>query len=133
MTALLLVSHSRKLAEGLADLLAQLAPEVPVGVAGGSREELGVSAAQVLDALRTLAASHPEGIVALFDLGGALFSLENAQDVLAGEAGLPPLLIADAPLVEGAVAAALAALQGDPEAVRDAAEAACNTRKRGEG
>lgn len=130
MTGLLIVSHSATLAEGVAELVRTMAPGVPIAVVGGDRERLGVSADGIIAGWQHLA-SQARSAVALFDLGSSLLNLENAVE-LAGAKPPCPLTIADAPLVEGAVAAALAALTGGGmEAVRADAEAARGLPKRG--
>lgn len=106
-----------------------MAPEVPVRVVGGSEAVPGVGADDVLRGWSELAREAAEA-VALADLGSSLMNLENALE-LAGGGSPCPLRIADAPLVEGAVAAAMAAATGGAvDEVCEAAEAAWNARKR---
>jgi phosphoenolpyruvate---glycerone phosphotransferase subunit DhaM len=121
---LVLVSHSARLAEGLRDLVEQVAQgRVPIAVAaGGAEDSLGTNAVAIGDAVESLAG--PDGVVVLLDLGSAVLSAETALEVLA-----PPVRervrIADAPFVEGAVAAAVeASLGSDLDAVLAAAESA---------
>jgi PTS hybrid protein len=121
---LVLVSHSAAIAEGLAELLAQFAgPDVPVRAAGGGPDgTFGTDGGRVLEALRA-AASHTDAVV-LMDLGSSVLSvraaLQELDDDLCGR-----LRIADAPLVEGAIAAAVTASTGAPvdDVVRAAEEA----------
>jgi PTS hybrid protein len=121
---LVLVSHSAAIAEGLAELLAQVAgPDVPVRAAGGGPDgTFGTDGGRVLEALRA-AASHTDAVV-LMDLGSSVLSvraaLQELDDDLCGR-----LRIADAPLVEGAIAAAVTASTGAPvdDVVRAAEEA----------
>jgi len=130
MTGLLLVSHSRRLAEGLAELVHAMAREVPAVALGGEEGNAGVSAEEVLAGWRTLALRSDE-VVALADLGSSLLNLENARE-MAGADRPCPLEIADAPFVEGAVAAAMIAVTGGASReAREAAEAAWAERKRG--
>lgn len=130
MTGLLLVSHSRRLAEGLAELVREMAPEVPIIACGGEEGALGVSADAVVDAYRRLA-GRAGAVVALADLGSALMNLENARDLLGDELRGCPLEIADAPFVEGAIAASMVALSGgEGQEVLGAAQEAWGQRKR---
>ena len=115
MVGLVVVSHSARLAEGVAELAAQMAgPEVRIGAAGGLDEPAG---ALGTDAVKVLAAVEDvwsdDGVLVLMDLGSAVLSAELAVDLL-GEERRGRVLLTSAPLVEGAVAAAVAAGLGDP-------------------
>jgi dihydroxyacetone kinase phosphotransfer subunit len=109
--ALVLVSHSGAIAEGLAELVSQVAgPDVPVLTAGGGPDgSLGTDGGRVLDALRT--ASEGAGGVVLMDLGSSILSVRAALVELAPEQR-DRLAVVDAPLVEGAVAAGVTASTG---------------------
>ncbi|MEU2199447.1 dihydroxyacetone kinase phosphoryl donor subunit DhaM [Isoptericola sp. NPDC019482] len=120
---LLLVSHSARLAEGAVELAREMAPDVVLESGAGDGEGgLGTSLEVVQDALGR-ALPRVDGVVVLADLGSAVLTVETAlelDDDLAGRVRL-----ADAPFVEGAVAAAVAAQQGAGlDAVLVAAEAA---------
>jgi len=119
---LVLVSHSERLAEGVAELAAQMAPDVPIGVAGGSDDGgIGTSMEKVSAALE---AAGTGGAVILTDLGSATMTAELALEFLDDAARARTALV-DAPLVEGALAAATTAQGGAGlDAVRAAAEAA---------
>ena len=117
---IVLVSHSAELAEGAAALAAQISGgAVAIIPAGGTDEgQLGTSAAKVQRAVKL--ADSGAGVVILPDLGSAVLTVR----ALLGEAGdLPaPVELADAPFVEGAVAATVAAAGGaDIKAVLAAA------------
>lgn len=123
--ALVLVSHSAAIAEGLAELVAQVAgPEVRVITAGGGPEgTVGTDGARVLDALSE--ASAGAGAVVLMDLGSSILSVRAALAELSPEKR-NRLAVVDAPLVEGAVAAGVTASTG---ATRDeTASAAAEAR-----
>jgi PTS hybrid protein len=119
-----LVSHSAAIADGLAELIAQVAgPDVPIVAAGGGPSgSLGTDGARVQEALRT--AAHGAGAVVLMDLGSSILSVRAALEELP-ENVRERLHVADAPLVEGAVAAAVTASTGAGiAAVAEAAEEA---------
>ncbi len=122
---LVIVSHSEKLAAGVVELAAQMAPAVKIIAAGGTTDAagetvLGTSLEKIMDALN--AAESGEGVLVLTDLGSAVMTAESALEIIGSPA---TTLLADAPLVEGAVAAAVAAQHGiDLDAVRRAAEEA---------
>ncbi|WP_312180695.1 dihydroxyacetone kinase phosphoryl donor subunit DhaM [Arthrobacter sp.] len=120
---LVIVSHSDKLAEGLCELAGQMAPDVAIIAAGGTDDGgIGTSLEKIQSAIAQ--AEGGAGVVVLADLGSAVMTTDMALEFL--EPDQRELVrLADAPLVEGAVAAAVAAQTGqDLEAVVRDAEAA---------
>jgi PTS hybrid protein len=125
---LVLVSHSAAIASGLAELVAQVAgPDVPIVIAGGGPGgTLGTDGGRVLEALRTVDGS---GAVVLADLGSSLLSVRAALAEL-DPAEAERIVLVDAPLVEGAIAAGVTASTGASLAdVAGAAEEARSVRK----
>ena len=126
---IVLVSHSVRLAEGAADLAAQVSGgTVTVAAAGGTDDGgLGTSAAKVERAVR--GADGGAGVLVLADLGSAVLTVRALLEdpgVLRGAT----VTRADAPFVEGAVAATVTAAAGaDLTAVAKAAEEAWHARK----
>jgi phosphoenolpyruvate---glycerone phosphotransferase subunit DhaM len=123
---IVLVSHSAELAEGAAHLAAQVSGgTVTIVAAGGTDDgDLGTSAAKVQCALSL--ADHGAGVVVLPDLGSAVLVVKAVLD----DHGNANVLIADAPFVEGAVAATVTAAAGaDVKTVAAAAEEARHARK----
>jgi phosphoenolpyruvate---glycerone phosphotransferase subunit DhaM len=113
MVGLVLVSHSATLVEGLRDMVSQVAgEELPVATAGGTDDgRLGTSAPRISAAIRsTLDAGATESLV-LLDLGSAALSLELALEEL-DDVERARIRISEAPLVEGAVLAAVQASIG---------------------
>ena len=124
---IVLVSHSVRLAEGAADLAGQVSGgAVQVIAAGGTDDgELGTSAGKVGAALAS--AETGAGVLVLPDLGSAVLTV---RAVLEDHGDAASVLLADAPFVEGAVAATVtAAAGGDIKAVAAAAEEARHARK----
>ena len=119
--SIVVVSHSEKIADGAVELAAQMAPDVVIVAAGGTSDgRIGTSLEKVLAALDQAAGS--DGAVILTDLGSAVMTAESALEFADNPAGV---VLADAPLVEGLMAAAVAAQGGaDLQAVRRAAETA---------
>jgi PTS hybrid protein len=118
---LVIVSHSAQLAAGVVELAAQMARDVVLVPAGGTDDGgIGTSLDKVMSALGQ--ADGGDGVVVLTDLGSAVMTAESALEFM----GNPEkIVLADAPLVEGAVAAAVAAQSGAALAVvQKAAEAA---------
>lgn len=126
---LVIISHSAPLAQGLAELVGQVAgPDVPIEAIGGGPEgTLGSDGGRVLEALQR--AARGSGSVVLMDLGSSVLSVKAALGEL-GEDERGRLRVADAPLVEGAVAAGVMASTGDDvDGVLRAAEEARHARK----
>ncbi|HEY8868079.1 MAG TPA: dihydroxyacetone kinase phosphoryl donor subunit DhaM [Candidatus Limnocylindrales bacterium] len=115
--SLVLISHSQLLGSGLRDMVAQVAgPDVSVAVAAGTEDgRLGTSAPLITSALRTALAGESggptDGVLVLLDLGSAALSLEIALEDLT-EAERSRVRVSEAPLVEGAVLAAVQASVG---------------------
>jgi PTS hybrid protein len=110
----------------VAELAGQMAgEEVRIEIAGGSPDgELGTNDALVRDAIRR--ANQGEGVVVLGDLGSAILTIRH---VLERQSNGHARLV-DAPLVEGAVAAAVVASMGcGMDDVVRAAEEARGARK----
>ena len=120
---IVVVSHSSKIAEGAVELAAQMAPDVELVAAGGTDDErIGTSLEKVLAAVeQSLVDSGGDGVVVLTDLGSAVMTAESAVEFASNPDAVQ---LADAPLVEGLVAAAVAAQGGaGVDDVRKAAEA----------
>ena len=124
--ALVLVSHSQRLAQGVVELAQQMAPQVLLLPAGGMIDgTLGTSFDRVIEAV-TDALAAADGVVILADLGSAILTVDSVLEVLADDADR--IALADAPFVEGAVAAAVTAHGGGPLAqVLESAEHAGST------
>jgi multiphosphoryl transfer protein len=115
VVGIVVVSHSASLAEGVVEVAREMGgPDVAMQAAGGLNlpdRPLGTDAAMVLQAIEE--AYSDDGVLVLMDLGSAVLSAEMALDMLAPERR-QHVLLCEAPLVEGAVAAAVAARLGSP-------------------
>ncbi|WP_022884048.1 dihydroxyacetone kinase phosphoryl donor subunit DhaM [Glaciibacter superstes] len=120
---LVFVSHSTKIAEGLVDLARQMAPSVALVAAGGTDDGgIGTSFEKVSEGI--VLAGSGSGVVVLCDLGSAILTADTALDFL-DDVLRDRVEVVDAPLVEGGVAAAVAAeTGGDLGAVVAAAHSA---------
>jgi PTS hybrid protein len=120
---LVIVSHSARLAEGVAELAGQMAQEkVAIAAAGGTADgSLGTSVEKILNALH--AVDGPDGILVLLDLGSAVMATEMAVEAFAPD-WQHHIVISPAPLVEGAVIAAVEASIGN--SLDEVAEAAAS-------
>jgi PTS hybrid protein len=110
VVGLVLVSHSEDIAKGLAELAGQMAGDgVPIEAAGGAPDgTLGTDDGRVRDAIRR--ANSGDGVVVIGDLGSAILTVRHVLDERVNGNGSVRLV--DAPLVEGAIAAAVVASAG---------------------
>ncbi len=111
MVGIVIVSHSETLAQGVVSLAREMGGErLALEAAGGTSEPdvLGTDAERVREAIER--AMSEDGVLVLMDLGSALMSAEFAVELLEDPPGR--VLLSEAPLVEGAVAAAAAANGG---------------------
>lgn len=109
--SLVVVSHSARLAEGVAELAGQMTQgKVAIAAAGGTGDgTLGTSVERILAALERVAG--PDGTLVLLDLGSAVMAAEMAVEQFT-QTGAQRVTISPAPLVEGAVVAAVEASIG---------------------
>ena len=127
MIHLILVSHHPDIARGIAALAVQMsaAPDTIHTAAGidDADNPVGTDAVRIMQTL--LEADNPDGILILVDLGSAVLSAQTALDLLDDPALAARCRISAAPLVEGAISAAVAASSGaDLETVaREATQA----------
>lgn len=129
---IVVVSHSQRLAEGVAELAGQMTHgEVTIAAAGGTDTgELGTSMEKVLRALE--AADSGDGALVLMDLGSATMVATMAVEQLPEERRAR-VRLSDAPLVEGAVVAAVEAGIGSNLAQVEATAKAAATMDKGIG
>lgn len=123
LVGVVFVSHSVEIASGLVTLAGQMAPNVTLVDAGG-RDDGGIGTSFDKITAGIAEADRGAGVILLCDLGSAILTAETALEFLDDEVRAR-VRIADAPLVEGGVAAAVAAeIGGDLAAVLAAAQSA---------
>ena len=112
MVGIVIVSHSWKIAEGVCDLAHEMAQGhegiIPAG--GLDDGSTGTDTQRIADAI--VEADSGEGVVILADIGSAIMSAETALELLEDEGKEVNAVIADAPLVEGSICAAVEAAGG---------------------
>ena len=119
---IVIVSHSPDIARGTADMVRQMVgEEVPLAWCGGNSDgSLGTDVAAIKAAIEKI--YSPLGVAVLVDLGGAETNSEMAIELLE-DSMREGVLICNAPIVEGAVMAAVEAAGGATlEDVRATAE-----------
>ena len=127
MVGVLIVSHSKKAAEGIYELAVQMAGKDHRVVAVGGMEDgsIGTDAIRIKEGIEQ--ANGGEGVVLLADLGSGILSSQMAIDLLEEDI---PVQIADAPILEEAISAAVqAAIGGNLKEVIEAAELAKQVSK----
>jgi PTS hybrid protein len=120
--SIVVVSHSEKIADGAVELAAQMAPDVvlPAGRRHHGRQDRHQPGKG--PGRPGQGGQRRRGTVILTDLGSAVMTAESALEFAENDS--PTMVLADAPLVEGLVAAAVAAQGGgNVQAVKRAAEA----------
>jgi dihydroxyacetone kinase phosphotransfer subunit len=122
---LVIVSHSRQLAAGVKEVADQMAGGmIQIRATGGAIDgSLGTNAEAIMQEI--IAADGGGGVLVLMDLGSAVLSAETAIE-LAGSQLRSQVILSDAPLVEGAVAAAVEASIG--RTLEEVAAAALSAR-----
>src|SRR5919106_6397282 len=113
MVGIVVVSHSAGIAEGIVELAREMGGDVDLSAAGGTDQPdaLGTDATKVVAAIE--AVDSGDGVLVLMDLGSAVLSAEMARDMLPAELQ-DRVMLCEAPVVEGAVSAAMAAKLGRP-------------------
>lgn len=120
MVNLVLVSHSKKLADGTAEMVKQMTASEAVNIVtaagiGEDNQDLGTNAMEIMEAIESVYSE--DGVLILMDLGSAVLSTEMALDFLSDEMKAN-IRVCPAPFVEGAIAAAVqAGLGSDLSAV----------------
>ena len=127
MVGIVIVSHSWKVAEGIYDLVMQMASENDhIFPAGGMEDgSIGTDAFKIQAAIEK--ANTGDGVAVLADLGSGITRAEMPIEMLDGDI---EVRIADAPVLEGAVSAAVTSTSGASlDEVIEAAEEAKTASK----
>jgi len=110
---IVIVSHSAKLAEGVVELARNMGgADISIQAAGGLNLDdatLGTDPMLILSAIEKVFSE--DGVLVLMDLGSALLSSEMALEMLSDEKR-GKVVLCEAPIVEGAIAAAVQARIG---------------------
>lgn len=114
MINIVIVSHSKHLADGVAELAGQMlnTAHCRLAVAAGINDEehaIGTDAIKIMTTIESLA--DAKSIIVMMDLGSAILSTETALELLDPEIA-EKVTLCSAPLVEGTLAAVVAASSG---------------------
>ena len=102
MVGIVIVSHSRKLAEGVVEVARMMAADAPLAAAGGLEDgSLGTNYEKIFAAVEEVYSA--DGVMILMDMGSAVMTTEMVLEDL----DKPNVVMIDCPLVEGAVLAAV--------------------------
>lgn len=105
MVGIVITSHSENIAKGVKELAEQMAPSVPIAVAGGTYDgRIGTDIEKVMYAIEKVYSE--DGVIVIFDLGSAFMNAEMAIEAM-DENMIDKIKIVDCPIVEGAVTAAV--------------------------
>ena len=125
MVGIVVVSHNAKLAEGIKEMAEMMAHGVQIAVAGGLEGGImGTSYEKISDAVEFVCGR--DGAVVIMDMGSAIMTTELVLENLKDDA----VRMADCPLLEGSMRAAVVAANGGSlEEVVEAAESTCGQKK----
>ncbi len=110
MITIILVSHSRKISDGIVDMITEMVPSDNVTVlSAGGTEDGGIGTDPMR--IQSLIETHQESerIYLFGDIGSSIMSIEMVLDLIDSDFKEKCLYI-DAPLVEGAFVAAVQAM-----------------------
>jgi phosphoenolpyruvate---glycerone phosphotransferase subunit DhaM len=112
MVGIILVSHSRKITDGLKEMIIEMTgDEVVIFSAGGTDDgRLGTSAQIIMESIE--GCKECKRILIFCDMGSSILSAETAIDLVDDEL-MSKCLIVDSPLVEGAFVASVQSLATD--------------------
>ena len=107
MVGLVIVTHSAALAHGIAETCRMMAKDARIAIAGGMEDGgFGTSYARIVAAIDAVYGA--DGVVILMDAGSSILTVETIVEEMPERR----LRIADCPVVEGSVVAAIAAVCG---------------------
>ena len=107
MVGLVIVTHSAALAHGVAETCRMMAKDARIAIAGGMEDGgFGTSYARIVAAIDAVYGA--DGVVILMDAGSSILTVETILEEMSERR----LRMADCPVVEGSVVAAIAAVCG---------------------
>jgi dihydroxyacetone kinase phosphotransfer subunit len=122
MVGIVIVSHSNKVAEGIKDILEQMAQGmVSIAAAGGTADlEIGTDPFKIKDAIEEVYSE--DGVIIFIDIGSAIMNTKIAIEFL-DEEYQNNIVIANAPVLEGGLVAAVESKIGrDLKSIKESVE-----------
>jgi len=128
MVGIVIVSHNKKVSEGIKEIIEQMVGKsIRVACVGGEKGRLGVSVEEIVKAVEEV--FDEDGVIVFVDFGSTVIGAKTALSLLS-EDQKSRVFIANAPILEGAFVAAVEASLGKRiEEVLKAAEEARNMEK----
>lgn len=125
MVGIVIVSHSKNLAESVIELTSMMARDAAIAPAGGLEDgSFGTSFDKIQAAIESVYSEG--GVLVLMDLGSAVMTTEMVIEMMPEK----KVAMVDCPLVEGAVVAAVDAAGGvDFDTMREHLAAVAGTKK----
>lgn len=115
MVSIVLVSHSRKITDGLKEMIEEMVDstgDVKIFSAGGTEDgRMGTDPLAIYNIIKQ--SSDHRNILIFADIGSAILSAETAIDLIENEPLKNKVTLVDAPLVEGAFVASIQAMVDD--------------------
>ena len=107
MVGIVIVSHSKNLAESIVEYTRLMAGDAHAAAAGGNDDgSFGTSFQKIYDAIESV--DSEEGVLVLMDMGSAVMTAEMVLEAY----GSDRIEMVDCPIVEGAVVATINAQAG---------------------
>lgn len=107
MVGIVIVSHSKNLADSVVEFTGLMASDAKIAAAGGMEDGgFGTSFEKIQKAIESVYSE--EGVIVLMDMGSAVMTTEMVLDMFEPDT----VKMADCPLVEGAVVATINAVSG---------------------
>ncbi len=109
MVGIVIVSHSEKLAEGVVEVSKMMVPDAVVIAAGGMEDGgLGTSFDKIAKAVEE--AERGDGVIIIMDMGSAVMTAEMVVEAYPDK----KIVLADCPIVEGAISGSVTASMNAP-------------------
>lgn len=107
MVGIVIVSHSKNLADSIAEFTTLMADGANIAAAGGTDDgSFGTSFQKIYEAIDSVYSE--DGVIILMDMGSAVMTTEMVLEAY----GADNVVMADCPVVEGAVVATINAQAG---------------------
>lgn len=107
MVGIVIVSHSKNLADSVVEFTGLMAADAKIAAAGGMEDgSFGTSFEKIQKAIESVYSD--DGVILLMDMGSAVMTTEMVIDLFDPD----KVKMADCPLVEGAVVATINAVSG---------------------